>query len=113
MRRAVNVVLIVWAVATAIVNPNRADQTSPLRHLAAVGVVFVLAIALNRRLRARVDELMAGLGGRAFYPRAELCTDNGAMIAYAGWQRLHTGQQEGLGFGVRPRWPMQELVAGA
>ncbi|MCB2053453.1 MAG: single-stranded-DNA-specific exonuclease RecJ [Geminicoccaceae bacterium] len=42
-------------VATAIVNPNRADQTSPLRHLAAVGVVFVLAIALNRRLRARGD----------------------------------------------------------
>ena len=56
---------------------------------------------------------MAGLGGRAYYPRAELCTDNGAMIAYAGWQRLHSGQHEDLTFGIRPRWPMQDLGARA
>ena len=67
-------------------------------------------VSANRRLRARADALMAGLGGRAYYPRAELCTDNGAMIAYAGWQRLNAGQHEGLGFGVRPRWPLQELA---
>jgi N6-L-threonylcarbamoyladenine synthase len=41
-----------------------------------------------------------------------LCTDNGAMIAYAGWQRLQAGQHDDLGFTIRPRWPMQQLVAG-
>ena len=75
-------------------------------------LVMAGGVSANRTLRARVDRLMADLGGRAYYPRAELCTDNGAMIAYAGWQRLRTGQHEGLGFGIRPRWPMQELATG-
>ena len=67
-------------------------------------------VSANRSLRTRVDRLMGELGGRAYYPRAELCTDNGAMIAYAGWQRLRAGQHEGLAFGIRPRWPMQQLA---
>ena len=75
-------------------------------------LVMAGGVSANRRLRARVDELMAGLGGRAYYPRAELCTDNGAMIAYTGWQRLKAGQHDELAFGIRPRWPMQELAAG-
>ena len=54
---------------------------------------------------------MTKLGGRAYYPRPELCTDNGAMIAYAGWQRLRAGQHEGAGFDIRPRWAMVELPA--
>jgi N6-L-threonylcarbamoyladenine synthase len=66
-------------------------------------------VSANRSLRSRIDALMADLGGRAYYPRAELCTDNGAMIAYAGWQHLSTGQHEPLAFDIRPRWPMQEL----
>ena len=48
-------------------------------------------------------------GGRAYYPRPVFCTDNGAMIAYAGWLRLTAGQAEGSGFPVRARWPMAEL----
>ena len=67
-------------------------------------------VSANRTLRARVDSLMAELGGRAYYPRAELCTDNGAMIAFAGWQRLNSGQQDGLTFDIRPRWPLQQLA---
>lgn len=75
-------------------------------------LVMAGGVSANRTLRARVDSLMADLGGRAYYPRAELCTDNGAMIAYAGWQRLRAGAHEGLGFPIRPRWPMQELAGG-
>ncbi|MEY2864563.1 MAG: hypothetical protein RLY58_2270, partial [Pseudomonadota bacterium] len=40
-----------------------------------------------------------------------LCTDNGAMIAFAGWQRLKAGQSEGLAVSTTPRWPMTELTA--
>ena len=72
-------------------------------------LVMAGGVSANRSLRARVDDLMRDLGGKAYYPRAELCTDNGAMIAYAGWQRLRAGQRDGLAFDVRPRWPMQEL----
>jgi N6-L-threonylcarbamoyladenine synthase len=75
------------------------------------GLVMAGGVSANRQLRARVDALMADLGGRAYYPRAELCTDNGAMIAYAGWQRLRAGQHDGMAFRVMPRWPMVELPA--
>ena len=68
-------------------------------------------VSANRALRGRIDEMMRNRGGRAYYPRAELCTDNGAMIAYAGWQLLKAGQHEELAFSIRPRWPMQQLAA--
>lgn len=83
-----------------------------IEHTGSRALVMAGGVSANRALRARVDLLMADLGGRAYYPRAELCTDNGAMIAYAGWQRLRAGQHEGLAFDIRPRWPMEELAAG-
>jgi len=81
------------------------EQTGIARLVLAGGV------SANRRLRERIDSAMAARGGRAYYPRPALCTDNGAMIAYAGWQRLVAGQKEGTGFAVRARWPMTELAA--
>ena len=92
-------------VDTLAIKCRRAVEQAGCRALVMAG-----GVSANRRLRARVDRLMADLGGRAYYPRAELCTDNGAMIAYAGWQRLQGGQSEDLDFTIRPRWPMQELA---
>ena len=89
-------------VDTLAIKCQRAVEQSDSKALVMSG-----GVSANRTLRARVDTLMAELGGCAYYPRAELCTDNGAMIAYAGWQRLRTGQQEGLEFSIRPRWPLQ------
>jgi len=74
-------------------------------------LVLAGGVSANHRLRERVDAMMAERGGQACYPRAEFCTDNGAMIAYAGWQRLRAGQHEGMDFGIRPRWPMETLAA--
>jgi N6-L-threonylcarbamoyladenine synthase len=56
-----------------------------------------------------MNTAIAAVGGETFYPRPALCTDNGAMIAYAGWQRLRAGQVESLAFKPRARWPMEEL----
>jgi N6-L-threonylcarbamoyladenine synthase len=52
---------------------------------------------------------MQNKGGRVFYPRPEFCTDNGAMIAYAGCQRALAGEYQDLGIKARPRWPLDEL----
>ena len=49
-------------------------------------------------------------GGEVFYPRIEFCTDNGAMIAFAGCLRLLAGQTEPLVINARARWPLAELA---
>ena len=49
--------------------------------------------------------------GTGLLPRLEFCTDNGAMIAYAGWRRLTAGQREGMAIEVLPRWPLDSLPA--
>ena len=68
---------------------------------------FIVAggVAANRRLRARLAKELP----RAIYAPPALCTDNGAMIAYAGALRLAAGQRDGLGIETRARWPMAEL----
>ncbi|OOY88542.1 tRNA (adenosine(37)-N6)-threonylcarbamoyltransferase complex transferase subunit TsaD [Solemya velum gill symbiont] len=62
------------------------------------------------RLREKLETELQKKGVEVLYPRPEFCTDNGAMIAFAGWQRLQAGlHDEDAGFQVTPRWPMTEL----
>ena len=70
---------------------------------------FVVAggVAANRRLRTRLQEALP----QVVYAQPSLCTDNGAMIAYAGALRLVAGQRESLAIRTRARWPMAELEA--
>ena len=93
-------------VDTLVIKCRRALQQTGSQSLVMAG-----GVSANARLRAAVADMTAELAGRAYYPRPELCTDNGAMIAYAGWQRLRAGQHESLEFAIRPRWPMVELPA--
>ncbi|MES9936848.1 MAG: tRNA (adenosine(37)-N6)-threonylcarbamoyltransferase complex transferase subunit TsaD, partial [Sedimenticola sp.] len=93
-------------VETLAIKCRRAVRESGSKTLVLAG-----GVSANRRLRARIQEIMEKEGGRAYYPRPEFCTDNGAMIAYAGWQRLNAGQHEPLVFGAKPRWPMADLPA--
>ncbi len=84
------------------------------RALEAAGTnVIVVAggVGANKRLRARLQEMAARLGGRACFPRPALCTDNGAMIAFAGALRLQAGQHSPPNVDVTPRWDMATLPA--
>lgn len=69
-------------------------------------LVVAGGVAANRAIRARLDAVLAGLGGRFVVPPGNLCTDNGAMIAWAGAERLALGLTDGLDALARPRWPL-------
>lgn len=75
-------------------------------------MVIAGGVSANLELRAALETLTTQLGCRVYYPELKLCTDNGAMIAYAGYERLRDGMTEGLEIKVRPRWPMTELSHG-
>ncbi|RRN59209.1 tRNA (adenosine(37)-N6)-threonylcarbamoyltransferase complex transferase subunit TsaD [Pseudoxanthomonas sp. SGNA-20] len=72
-------------------------------------LVIAGGVGANKRLRARLQEMCARRGGRACFPRPSLCTDNGAMIAFAGALRLEAGQHEDTSVRVTPRWDMATL----
>jgi N6-L-threonylcarbamoyladenine synthase len=91
-------------VETLVIKCRRAVEAAGVDRLVLAG-----GVSANRRLREQVDAMMAARGGRAFYPRLALCTDNGAMIAFAGHQRLAAGQREALSFTAMPRWPLDAL----
>ena len=74
-------------------------------------LVIAGGVGANKRLRAKLTDMCAKRGGRACFPRPALCTDNGAMIAFAGALRLEAGQREDAAVHVTPRWDMATLPA--
>ncbi|KAA8727604.1 MAG: tRNA (adenosine(37)-N6)-threonylcarbamoyltransferase complex transferase subunit TsaD [Ewingella americana] len=91
-------------VDTLAIKCKRALEQTGFKRLVMAG-----GVSANRTLRAKLGEMMTKRGGEVFYARPEFCTDNGAMIAYAGMVRLQTGATQDLSVSVRPRWPLAEL----
>jgi N6-L-threonylcarbamoyladenine synthase len=84
------------------------------RALEAAGcdtLVVAGGVGANRRLREKLAAMALRRGGRVCFPRPALCTDNGAMIAFAGALRLQAGQHEDAAVHVTPRWDMASLPA--
>ena len=74
-------------------------------------LVVAGGVGANTRLRERLTAMTAARGGRTCFPRPAFCTDNGAMIAFAGALRLQAGQREDASVRVTPRWDMATLPA--
>ncbi len=92
-------------VDTLVIKCKRAIEHTGLKQLVMAG-----GVSANRRLREKLHSALAGKA-EVFYPRPAFCTDNGAMIAYAGCQRLLAGQHEALEINAYPRWPLDTLPA--
>ena len=92
------------AVDTLVIKCKRALHQTGRRRLIVAG-----GVGANLLLRSRLKEMTESEGKNVFYPRSEFCTDNGAMIAYAGTLRLQGGHRQGLDFTVRPRWSLADL----
>lgn len=91
-------------VDTLTIKCKRALQQTGLKHLIIAG-----GVSANKLLREKLEAMISKQRGSLYYARPQFCTDNGAMIAYAGCQRLLAGQQDDLAIQAKPRWPMTEL----
>ena len=93
-------------VDTIAIKCRRALEQTELKTLVIAG-----GVSANIRLREKLKSLTKNLDANVYYPRPEFCTDNGAMIAYAGCQRLNAGQTQDLDFSATARWPIESLEA--
>lgn len=91
-------------VDTMVIKCRRAIKETGLKTLVVAG-----GVGANLRLREALGVEIKRLGGKLYFPGLKYCTDNGAMIAYAGCIRLLQGQEPEESFQPRPRWPLEEL----
>lgn len=105
---------IARAIVDAIVDVLATKCVSALRQTGLNQLVVAGGVGANRQLRNALDRMAVRKRFRVFYPELEFCTDNGAMIAFAGAMRLKQNPalaRYDYGFTVRPRWPLEELAA--
>ena len=100
----------------AIVEVLVAKCTRAMHQTGLTQLVVAGGVGANRQLRAALDARASREGYDVYYPEPELCTDNGAMVAFAAALRLRAGAvrtapREAHGFGVRPRWELASLGA--
>jgi N6-L-threonylcarbamoyladenine synthase len=82
-------------------------------HGRAGPLVVAGGVAANGTLRARLQAVATAHGAQVYAPPLALCTDNAAMIAWAGLERLKAGHRDPLDVAPRPRWPLDSLTAPA
>jgi len=93
-------------VDTIVIKCRRAVEQTGIKTLVIAG-----GVSANTELREKLAVLMSKKRGQVFYPRHEFCTDNGAMIAVAGAQRILTQGNKELAVKAKPRWSIEELPA--
>ena len=98
---------IARAFVDAVVEVLVAKSIRALESVGGKRLVVAGGVGANQQLRAALDAAAGKRGFEVFYPEPELCTDNGAMIAFAAAQRFASGAKgEPAAFTVKPRWPL-------
>lgn len=100
---------IAYAFQEAVVDTLAIKCKRALKQTGFKRLVIAGGVSANKHLREQLETMMAKMGGAVFYPRTEFCTDNGAMIAFAGMQRLKNQETMDLGVKAYPRWPIDQL----
>jgi N6-L-threonylcarbamoyladenine synthase len=98
----------------AIVDVLTAKCLTAIKESGLKRLVIAGGVGANQQLRASLNAAAAKKRFQVYYPELEFCTDNGAMIAFAGAMRLKKNPAlatRDYGFNVRPRWPLQDLIA--
>jgi N6-L-threonylcarbamoyladenine synthase len=90
---------------TLSIKCRRAIKQTGIKRLVVAG-----GVSANKLIRTSLTQMTEKEQAEIYFPRPEFCTDNGAMIAYAGCQRLLRGEQQNLEIFARPRWPINEMV---
>jgi len=101
-------------VAEIVATRARAALAKFAVELPGLEPVLVVAggVAANRTIGAALAEAAAAAGARLVVPPIPLCTDNGAMVAWAGAERLALGAEDQLDFSARARWPLDDADMG-
>jgi N6-L-threonylcarbamoyladenine synthase len=102
---------IAHAFQEAVVDTMRIKCQRAIQQTGMKTLVIAGGVSANTRLREVLSVMAEKEGGQIYYPRLQYCTDNGAMIAYAGCQRLLAGQHDDLTILAKPRWPLDQLAA--
>ena len=104
---------IALAFEQAVVDTLAIKCERALERTGCTRLVVAGGVGANRYLRAQLQERTAQRGARVFFPRPDLCTDNGAMIAMAAAMRINAGvemAQKNYAFNVLPRWPLAQVA---
>lgn len=101
---------IAFAFQEAVVDTLIIKCKRALKHADASRLVIAGGVSANVYLRTQMQTVMQQIGGTVYYPDLAFCTDNGAMIAYAGAQRLLAGETTPLDAKAQPRWPLDGLT---
>lgn len=93
----------------AVVDTLAKKCVKALKQTGMIRLVIAGGVSANLQLRQILTEQLSKIGASVYYAPPALCTDNGAMIAFAGWQRLNAGQHDDLAVSCLPRWDITTL----
>src|ERR1035437_6105498 len=102
---------IAYATQEAIIDVLAHKARAALAQTGLTQLVVAGGVGANQMLRQRLSDDIGRRGGRGFYPDLEFCTDNGAMIDFAGALRLAERQgSKDYRFNVKPRWNLEGMI---